>query len=657
MLPEVQLDDRRFQDLVSEGRRAISQACPEWTEHNVSDPGITLIEQFAWMTEQLIYRLNRVPEKVHAQLLDLLGVRLNPPLAARAELRFGLAAERAGTLEIPAGTEVATLGPSAEAPTFRVEEPFAVPPVRLAAYALSRGEAIDALEADQGVVRPQGALQVAFDSPPRAGDAIHVGFDEPIARLVLELRFEASQSRGAAVDPQRPPLVWEVSGALGPWEPVEVLEDLTGGFNYGSGTVRLQIPAGAALGEVANRRAHWVRCRLVEHGYDGLYAAGPEIYAVEVAAVGALVPAVHAASVEGEVLGVSDGTPGQRFRLSHAPVLRTLPGERLEVRDPETSRWERWEEREGFEDSREADRHYVLDAVSGVLELGPAVRWGDGGWMQYGAIPPRGAELRMSAYRHGGGRRGNAEAWTLNLLRTAVEGVDTVTNPRPASGGIDAESFEQVRTRASMIMRSRDRAVTAEDYEFMCLEATPRVARARCSPADDGGAVRIHLLPRVEPADRRLMYDELVPSEELMQEVREYLDERRPVGVTVQLLPVQFRAVSVVVDVQGAAAADPYRIEEDLVHALNVYVNPLVGGSLLGPGRGWEFGRTLNQGELYGVIHSVEGVEFVRVLRMFETDLATGGRREQASGTHVVLEPGELVASGTHLVQVSHRDD
>ena len=91
-LPEIQLDDRRFQDLVSEARMRIHRACPEWTEHNVSDPGITLIELFAWMTEMTIYRLNRVPDKLHVALLELLGIRLDGPSAARTALRFRLAA-------------------------------------------------------------------------------------------------------------------------------------------------------------------------------------------------------------------------------------------------------------------------------------------------------------------------------------------------------------------------------------------------------------------------------------------------------------------------------------------------------------------------------------------------------------------------------------
>src|SRR3712207_7790033 len=89
-LPEIQLDDRRFQDLVSEARLRINRACPEWTEHNVSDPGITLIELFAWMTEMTIYRLNRVPDKLHVALLELLGIRLDGPSAAQTSLRFRL---------------------------------------------------------------------------------------------------------------------------------------------------------------------------------------------------------------------------------------------------------------------------------------------------------------------------------------------------------------------------------------------------------------------------------------------------------------------------------------------------------------------------------------------------------------------------------------
>ena len=57
------VDPRSFQDLVDEAKRRIPQYCPEWTDHNVSDPGVTLIETFAYLVDQVLYRLNRVPER------------------------------------------------------------------------------------------------------------------------------------------------------------------------------------------------------------------------------------------------------------------------------------------------------------------------------------------------------------------------------------------------------------------------------------------------------------------------------------------------------------------------------------------------------------------------------------------------------------------
>lgn len=107
-LPTPNLDDRSFEQIRDEAIRLIPQYCPEWTNFNPSDPGITLIELFSWMTEMVLYRLNRVPEKVHLTLLDLIGVRLRPPQPAQTMLTFHLVEGFQGGTWVPRGTQVAT---------------------------------------------------------------------------------------------------------------------------------------------------------------------------------------------------------------------------------------------------------------------------------------------------------------------------------------------------------------------------------------------------------------------------------------------------------------------------------------------------------------------------------------------------------------------
>src|SRR5215472_14137745 len=92
VLPAPKLDDRDFQELVDDAKRLVQQRCPEWTDHNVSDPGVTLIEACAQMVDQLIYRLNRVPDRHYIKFLELLGVQLFPPTAANGTTTFWLAA-------------------------------------------------------------------------------------------------------------------------------------------------------------------------------------------------------------------------------------------------------------------------------------------------------------------------------------------------------------------------------------------------------------------------------------------------------------------------------------------------------------------------------------------------------------------------------------
>ena len=84
MIPTPKLDDRTYADIIAEAVRLIPRYCPEWTNHNPSDPGITILELCAWMTEMILYRLNKVPDKNYLTFLDMLGIKLQPAQPARA---------------------------------------------------------------------------------------------------------------------------------------------------------------------------------------------------------------------------------------------------------------------------------------------------------------------------------------------------------------------------------------------------------------------------------------------------------------------------------------------------------------------------------------------------------------------------------------------
>ena len=126
------LDDRRFQQLVDEAKRLVQRRCPEWTDHNVSDPGITMIEAFAHMVDQLLYRVNQIPDRSYLAFLDLMGVELFAPSAARVPVTFWLTAPQDETLVVEESTEVTTRRRRhVESITFRTVEDLEIPPTRL----------------------------------------------------------------------------------------------------------------------------------------------------------------------------------------------------------------------------------------------------------------------------------------------------------------------------------------------------------------------------------------------------------------------------------------------------------------------------------------------------------------------------------------------
>jgi predicted phage baseplate assembly protein len=648
-LLDVKLDDRDFQSLVDEARRRIVATCPEWTEHNLSDPGITLIELFAWMTDVLLYRVNRIPEKLQRALMELLQISLTPPREAKGDLLFLLAPDQKAAVTIPAGTAVASDdGKTHQAIVFTTSTTVVVPVLRLAAMVLLRGGHETTIPVVDGTARPVSADRPVFSTPPGADEAMLLGFERPIGRLVIDVAVSAIVARGTGVEPGDPPLRWEASATDGSWLPVAVLSEKTGGLNLAEGVVRLQIPADEGAATFAGRSLHWLRCRIADPDPDDpAYVAPPKVVTLSAAAAGALVPASHSQRVDEEFLGHSDGTPGQAFTVHRHPALPLeRDDETLEVRDAGTGDWVAWAEQESLAGSGPLDQHFRFDAVTGGVELGPAVRV-TGGWKQYGATPPAGAALRLRAYRFGGGATGNLAGGALTNLRDAIPGVASVSNPRRTSGGVDAETIDDARLHAARRLRTHGRAVTAGDYEAIVEQACPRVARARCGAPRPGQALPLYVLPEVSRRRARHELEVLAAQPSLLEEVAGVVKAAAVLGASVHVTPVPVRVVTVAVEVEVVSERRRATVEQAVADALYAYVNPYVGGRLKA---GWEWGRSLHAGELAPVVRDVAGVHGVTFVRVYEVDVVSGrpGLRPLPDGLQ--LEPHELLASGIHQV-------
>lgn len=643
-LPSPNLDDRRFQQLVDEAKRYVQQRSPEWTDHNVSDPGVTLIETFAYMVDQLLYRLNRVPDRNYSAFLDLLGVQLFPPTVARADVDFWLSAPQPDTVRLPAGTEVATVrGETEEAVVFSTTDDLAIVPsslIRLVTAPASGDQT------DRTAPLGAGKDVPCFQSRPEPGDALLFGLPTAVPRCIVAVRLD-SRVEGVGVDPRQPPLVWEAwDGAR--WVLCETGTDSTGGLNK-PGEITVFVPAGHTASVTAGIRAGWLRCRVTapEPGQP-FYSESPTIREAEVFTVGGTTAVEHAETVLDVPLGVSEGVAGQTFSVRRVPLL--LDGEPPVVQVSSADGWQVWTPVEHFGASSPDDRHVQIDAVTGRFAFPPEVREADGTMRGYGAVPPKGAELRVPRYRTGGGAAGNVARGAIRVLRSSVPYVAGVANREAARGGVDGESVENAKARAPHILRVQERAVTAEDYEVIAREAARSLRRVRCLPAvaGEGGAVRVLVVPDAVPDEGgRLRFEQLIPPDSVLADVSGRLDERRLVGTRLIVEPPAYVGVTVVAELV-ADTADMDRVRTEALDALFRHIDPLRGGT---DGTGWPFGRPVQYGEIFAVLQAVPGVRLVDEVRLFPADPLTG--RRGAAADRIDVAENALVFSHQHQVVVT----
>jgi predicted phage baseplate assembly protein len=269
--------------------------------------------------------------------------------------------------------------------------------------------------------------------------------------------------------------------------------------------------------------------------------------------------------------------------------------------------------------------------------------------VQHGKVPPSGAEIAVTGYRHGGGSTGNVGAGTLTALQRSIPYIGSVTNLREATGGVDPETVENAKLRGPMTLRTGQRAVTAGDYERLTSEASPAVARARCLPPNrPAGPVRVLVVPTVDKPADQLVLDDFALTDDLVATISAHLDERRVLGTTVEIGTPYYNGVTVAALVQALPGRPAAQVKQRAVDALYRYVNPVVGGP---DGRGWPFDAPLNAATVFQLLGDVDGVERVDEVVFFEYDLRRGER--VGTGQEIVrADPHTLFMSAAHQVVV-----
>ncbi|MEM9538241.1 MAG: putative baseplate assembly protein [Cyanobacteria bacterium P01_E01_bin.42] len=684
-LPKANLDDRTYDDLIQECLLRIPRYCPEWTNFNPSDPGMTMVELFAWLTDQMLYRFNQVPRRNYITFLELLGVRLNPPKPAQVDVTMYLSASLPEPYTIAAGVEVATeRTDDEEAVVFSTNRPLTIgiPSIRhfLSTPTLEeRPRILRDRFSGTWSLRPDGeweGLELSFfDERPQPGNCFYLVFDAdaPIAGNVIAITFKGEGATSTGIDPERPPRHWQAwNGST--WESVLLQEsdDRTQGFSFSEMTrnggnplagadIILHCPPRWVVETFSTYRGRWLRCVCDEFPDDRPdYLRSPRIVGLSVRSIGGTVDVTQSTRISSEILGESDGNPGQTFQLQSSPILPREDGEFLYV-IPIDGVPQQWHEVPDFSESTANDLHYTLDSLTGEIQFGPLIRepnqmrdrtkavtesWresrgrpqGEEGEedievkeTQYGSIPHRGSSIMMAAYHTGGGLRGNVQAGTIRILKSAVPYIARVTNYEHALHGADAESLESAVMRVPKMLRTRDRAVTAEDFETLAIKAgRGSIARARCLPSttkESAGTIELLLVPQIDSRTldkaiervQGISPETLSVSGPLVKQVMDDLDERRLLGVEVQCREPEYVGVSVQTEIAlepeyGSAVA-----QQDILHKLQVslyrFLNPFIGGP---DGKGWPFGRPVYSSDIVTLFQSVRGVRYLGTIQLFE---------------------------------------
>lgn len=507
-----ELDDIDHERLLDEARSLLEATDDGWDDHGAHDPGVTVVELLAWLTESYGYQLDAVTDDHRDAFLALLGTPPRPPSRARA----WLALSTPEPVTIPAGTQLRADDGSDAGEPFETERSVPLTDAEVKRVLTeSDGAVTDNSHADA----THGLYYRAFGDEPTVGDALCLAFDrDPFGgndTLALTVRFHEENLSEPADPDQRSQLIpstevcWEycLDADREEWQPLPVVRDGTTRL-YETGTVTLGRPGGWPEdgSNGGGSASWWVRCRVTEPGWE----VPPQFDAVETN----LVAVRHGRSVETERLeraaGSSLALDGQRFEFPRTPVQSATVSVDGSV----------FEQVRTFDRSGPNDAHCVLDGATGAVTFG-------GG--RKGEAPAAGATVVARDVRYGGGTVGDVPsdaAWQFEPGETIPGSVsieEVGVSPRTAAtGGRDAESVEAAFDRVRDELQRPARAVTRADVERLAAD-TPGLRVDRTAVVeDDQPGITVVVVPEIPPDCRRPR-----ASDGFLDAVRRHLDEHR----------------------------------------------------------------------------------------------------------------------------------
>ena len=671
-LPEPAIDTRTYRELLTDALARVPIHTPEWNNLGVSDPGVTLLQLFAFLAESAIYRANRIPLRSRQKFLRNLGIGLRPAEPARGLVsfttRFALALER--DTELSAGSV-----------PFRTETGLEVLPIESRMYFKERVSGPRRAEIEDrynrlyasirepaqnlefyetkllapptaGTLTPSldlastvdRSLWIALLSPVRGPLPPFVERAQVIADQPLTLGIApALDADGKTIFPAGPPesaarprLIFETPDPRAKTPTYRQLQVLASDDVLSApGLVELRLPPLGELGtwtdlgpleigvggyppalessQDLQRLLTWIRIRAPQPdpGTDvgGQVRVGLSWVGVNAARV---VQKVH---VDGERLPDGTGEPDQTARLSHGDVLP----ESVEL----TVNGERWER---VEDLSEAAPEVPARAPRHAAAFNPARRKPStsfvvdpaSGEIRYNARPPRGA-LIVCSYDYGGGVQGNVAIGALSRIVNPPDGL-TVTNPIPTWGASNAETVAEAERRIPQEVRHRQVAASKEDFEKL-VDRIPGVDVGRAvvlplvSPDLPGqvaeGTVTVLVIPRSDPAQPEAPR----PDRLFLETVCAYLEPRRVLTTELHIRGPIYVRIGVGIGIQAVPGQAEGPLAERVRRAVLNFLSPLVGGF---DGTGWPLNKTVEPAEIQAAASRVQGVAKVTGLVMID---------------------------------------